>query len=173
LGGDHAKQLVRAGDRAADLSNNLRNLVSLFGTTYGSGDGSTTFNLPDKTGRVSTMQEAPATRLTSSYFGGNSTVPGAVGGGGSQTLTLAQLPTGITSSGSNSISVTSTVDGIPYGAFINSTSSAGNTLPQTSSIGQIASTGINSIGVTSTNTSESAHRTVQPTIVCNYIIRIL
>jgi hypothetical protein len=80
-------------------------LFSLFGTTYGSGDGSTTFNLPDKTGRVSAMMEAAATRLTSTYFGGNSTVLGAVGGAENQTLTLAQLPTGITASGSNSISV--------------------------------------------------------------------
>ena len=28
-------------------------LFSLFSTTYGSGDGSTTFNLPDKRGRIS------------------------------------------------------------------------------------------------------------------------
>jgi microcystin-dependent protein len=148
-------------------------LFSLFGTTYGAGDGSTTFNLPDKTGRVSAMIEASATRLTSTYFGGNSTALGAVGGGESTTLTLAQLPTGITSFGSNSISVSSTVGGIPYGAFINSTSGAGNTFPQTNTVGQIASTGTNSISVSSTNTSGSAHRTVQPTVVCNYIIRIL
>jgi microcystin-dependent protein len=148
-------------------------LFSLFGTAYGSGDGSTTFNLPDKAGRVSAMQEQSSIRLTSTYFGGNSTALGAVGGGESQALTLAQLPTGITSFGSNSISVLSTVGGIPYGAFINSTSGAGNTFPQTNTIGQVASTGINSIVVTSTNTSGSAHRTVQPTIVCNYIIRIL
>jgi microcystin-dependent protein len=119
------------------------------------------------------MIEASATRLTSTYFGGNSTALGAVGGGESTTLTLAQLPTGITSFGSNSISVSSTVGGIPYGAFINSTSGAGNTFPQTNTVGQIASTGTNSISVSSTNTSGSAHRTVQPTVVCNYIIRIL
>ena len=54
-------------------------LFSIMGTTYGSGDGSTTFNLPDKTGRVSAMQEATPTRLTSSYFGGNSAALGATG----------------------------------------------------------------------------------------------
>jgi Phage Tail Collar Domain/Phage terminase large subunit len=42
-------------------------LFAIMGTTYGSGDGSTTFNLPDKTGRVSAMKEAAATRLTSSF----------------------------------------------------------------------------------------------------------
>ena len=51
-------------------------LFALIGTAYGPGDGSTTFNLPDKTGRVSAMIEASATRLTSTYFGGNSTVLG-------------------------------------------------------------------------------------------------
>lgn len=54
-------------------------LFALVGTTYGVGDGSTTFNVPDLTGRVSAMKEASATRLTSSWFGGNSTVLGATG----------------------------------------------------------------------------------------------
>jgi hypothetical protein len=35
-----------------------------WGTKFGSGDGSITFNVPDKTGRVSAMMEAAATRLT-------------------------------------------------------------------------------------------------------------
>lgn len=43
-------------------------LYSVLGTTYGSGDGSTTFNLPDKRGRVSAaydeMGGSPASRLT-------------------------------------------------------------------------------------------------------------
>src|SRR5215472_5146303 len=52
-------------------------LFALVGTTYGSGDGSTTFYIIDMTGRVGAMKEASATRLTSTYFGGNSTVLGA------------------------------------------------------------------------------------------------
>ena len=44
-------------------------LFSLLGTTYGVGDGSTTFNLPDKTGRVSAMKEGTATRLTTAGSG--------------------------------------------------------------------------------------------------------
>ena len=74
-------------------------LFAGMGTTYGSGDGSTTFNLPDKTGRVSAMQEASESRLTPSFFGGNSTVLGAVGGAESHTLTLGEIPGGITSAG--------------------------------------------------------------------------
>ena len=83
-------------------------LFSLFGTTYGTGDGSTTFNIPDKVGRVSAMLDGGSARISSAYFGGNPAVLGASGGGESQTLTLAQLPTGITSANaSQAISVTS------------------------------------------------------------------
>ena len=46
-------------------------MFALVGTTYGPGDGSTTFNLPDKTGRACVMKEAIAARLTSiGMFGG-------------------------------------------------------------------------------------------------------
>lgn len=44
-------------------------LFSLISTTYGVGNGSTTFNLPDKTGRISAMKEASATRLTTAGGG--------------------------------------------------------------------------------------------------------
>jgi hypothetical protein len=67
-------------------------LFSLIGTTYGSGDGSTTFNLPDKTGRASVMKEASASRLTSTYFGADSTALGSTGGGESKALITANLP---------------------------------------------------------------------------------
>jgi microcystin-dependent protein len=150
-------------------------LFAAMGTTYGTGDGSTTFNLPDKTGRVSAMQEASATRLTSSYFGGNSTTLGATGGAESQTLTLAQLPAGITSSNaSQAISVASTVSDIIQGGLsLNNGSFTTEFTVVNATSGSVTSTGNNSIGVTSNNTSGNAHRTVQPTIVCNYILRII
>jgi microcystin-dependent protein len=154
-------------------------LFSIMGTTYGTGDGSTTFNLPDKTGRVSAMQEATPTRLTSSYFGGNSTALGATGGTESHTLVLGELPTGITS-GNAAQSISVSANNVPYSSTWNglapgiSTGSlnypytfgtisfAGNTL-----------SGTNLISVTSNNTSGNGHRTVQPTIISNYILRII
>lgn len=149
-------------------------LFSLIGTSFGVGDGSTTFNLPDKSGRVSAMTETSASRLTSTYFGGNSTVAGQAGGGESATLTLAQLPTGITSSGSFTSSqnnvVTSNADTGGY-----STGSGGVSQWQAWANGtaqsRISVTG--SLSVTSNNTGGAPHRTIQPTIVCNYIIRII
>jgi microcystin-dependent protein len=158
-------------------------LFAAMGTTYGTGDGSTTFNLPDKTGRVSAMQEASATRLTASYFGGNSTVLGAVGGGESQTLTAAQIPT-INSAGSASVSgIISPSSGgnflVTSGNVVGGTGNmAGGSLFTVFTNAAVTISGVSaslggSSAVSSNNTGGAAHRTVQPTIVCNYIIRII
>jgi hypothetical protein len=63
-----------------------------WGTKFGAGDGSTTFNVPDKTGRVSAMIEATATRLTAGFFVGDSTRLGGTGGGEATQLATANLP---------------------------------------------------------------------------------
>jgi microcystin-dependent protein len=149
-------------------------LFGIVGTTYGVGDGSTTFNVPDLTGRITAMKEASATRLTSTYFGGNSTSLGAVGGGESTTLTLAQLPTGITSSGSNSISVNSTQPTVQNANLgINPGAASATAVWFGGTSGTLTSTGSNSIAVTSNNTSGNPHRTVPPTIILNKILRII
>lgn len=60
-----------------------------------------TIALPDWRGRalaaLDDMGNSAASRLTASYFGAAATVLGAAGGAESQALSLAQLPTGITS----------------------------------------------------------------------------
>src|SRR5579863_1854058 len=102
-------------------------LFALIGTTYGLGDGSTTFNLPDKTGRVSAMMEASASRLTSTFFGGNSTALGAAGGAESQTLTQAQLPvvTPTFSGSTGTVNVSSTSASVVTGGIVASSSTGG------------------------------------------------
>jgi microcystin-dependent protein len=84
---------------------------SLFATTYGSGDGSTTFNVPDCRGRViagrDDMGGSAASRLTSTYYGTSAAAMGAVGGGQSHAIVAGEVPS-LTSSGSNSITVTTT-----------------------------------------------------------------
>jgi microcystin-dependent protein len=150
-------------------------LFSLFGTTYGSGDGSTTFNLPDKTGRVSAMQEATATRLTSTYFGGNSAALGAVGGGESTTLTASQIPA---HSHPNTLSDPGHSHGqnlpVPGGGSAYYESVTGSS---TSTLWNPINTISAATGITINNANNtgggSPHRTVPPTIVCNYIIRII
>lgn len=158
-------------------------LFSLLSTTYGTGDGSTTFNVPDLRGRViagkDDMGSSAASRLTNSGSGLVGTALGAAGGSEIQTLTLAQLPTGITVANvAQAISVTSTVSGIPYNVQRGDISTnygdhygPANTSPVP--LGSITSTGNNSISATSNNTSGAAHSNVQPTIICNYIMRIV
>ncbi len=146
-------------------------LFTMIGTTHGSGDGSTTFNLPDKTGRVSAMKEASATRLTSTYFGGNSVNIGAVGGSESHTLTAAQIPAHTHPSTLNDPGHTHSYTVIVPISVLQPGGSAG------SASSSASTTGSSTTGVTITNAANTggggAHPVVQPTIICNYIMRII
>jgi len=141
-------------------------LFAGMGTTYGPGDGSTTFNLPDKTGRVSAMKEAAATRLTSSYFGGNSTLMGATGGAEKETLLTANLPP-YTPSGSISASGTASIT--PFGPFLGG--SGGVNLMEPGGTSGVAVSA--SFAGTAQGGTSAPVVTVPPTIICNYIIRII
>jgi microcystin-dependent protein len=141
-----------------------------WGTTYGAGDGSTTFNVPDKTERVSVMKAAAASRLTATYFGGNSTVMGATGGSESHTLTAAEIPAH--SHGVNDPGHTHT---LTNGSYVTKPYVSGSDFNGGSAFGfSAASVNNATTGITiQNNTGGGAHAIVQPTIVCNYIIRII
>ena len=69
-------------------------LFTALSTTYGSGDGSTTFNIPDMRGRaiagVDNMGGTAASRLTSTVLSASNTL-GATGGTQTHILTTAEL----------------------------------------------------------------------------------
>lgn len=135
-------------------------LFALIGTTYGTGDGSTTFNLPDKRSRVSVGHDA-FNVITSSF-----TNLGATGGSVSQTLTKDNLP---------NISGSFTMHGGSVATNINSVSGDFKTTLNNTSYrdGGTQNTGANSVGNVSLNIgSGTAHNNLQPYIVCNYIIRV-
>jgi microcystin-dependent protein len=67
-------------DGSAVSRTTYADLFTAIGTTYGAGDGSTTFNLPDLGGRVVAGKEATATRLTAALAGFNGNTLGAAGG---------------------------------------------------------------------------------------------
>jgi microcystin-dependent protein len=72
-------------------------LFALIGTTYGAGDGSTTFALPDLSGRLLACREgmdgAPTPgRITTAGSGIDGTALGATGGAETVTLATSQLP---------------------------------------------------------------------------------
>lgn len=156
---------------------------ALVSTTYGTGDGSTTFNVPDMRGRIvagkDDMGGSAASRLTSTYFGTSAASLGAVGGAENRTLAANQIPTLTGISGTNSISVTST--NYLLGNTTTNTGSAqgGGTQLTASDSGSGAiiirqpSSGSNVITVGYTNASQADVTTIQPTLVLNKILRII
>jgi microcystin-dependent protein len=149
-------------------------LFSLIAVTYGAGDGSTTFNVPDLTGRVVAMKEAAPNRLSTTYFGANSSAMGATGGIDNITIGTANLPP-YTPSGSVSSSVASSA------TQVQSTTNGGTGSFGTSSLAGTAQNmaGILGISISSSFTgspqggTSTPLRTVQPTIILNKIMRVI
>lgn len=73
-------------DGSAVSRSTYSGLFSAIGTTYGSGDGSTTFNVPDLRGRTPVGVDGAAGRLNANDALGNS------GGAQTHTLTTAEMP---------------------------------------------------------------------------------
>ena len=132
-------------------------LFSAIGTTYGSGDGSTTFTLPDLRGRVVAGQDdmgsTSANRLTNQTGGLDGDTLGATGGSETHTLTEAQLPAHSHSLGENSRAQLGNDNGVGY-------------------TGKWSSGAHSNITYSTQDTgSDAAHNNVQPTIILNYIIK--
>lgn len=150
-------------------------LFSLFGTAYGSGDGSTTFNVPDLRGRVvagkDDMGGSAASRLTSGYFGASGSTLGNTGGAESHTLTTAQLP-----AHNHPISITDSRSWtFPWTRWgFATTGSVGGSGNDYNNSGTTTVSASGSISASSTNTgSDQAHKIVQPTIIGNKILRLI
>lgn len=134
-------------------------LYLAIGTTYGAGNGSTTFNVPDYRGRVAAgkdnMGGASANRLTAPF---NGDILGAAGGLEYHVLTEFEMPThdhgGVT--GNNSSNVLAPVSGAvnPLNA------AAGAVISSQSHTHTISPDG-----------GGGAHPNVQPTIISNKIIK--
>jgi microcystin-dependent protein len=149
---------------------------AMVGTTYGAGDGSTTFNVIDKRGRVSAgkddMGGSAASRLTATYFGTSAAALGAAGGAESLTIAQANVPNynlslaGLTVSGS--VPVNGRVNGIGSTNEFLCSDGAGGGVTQTPSIVGGTVGGTLPIGGSGTPASK-----VQPTIIVNYLLRVL
>ena len=127
-------------------------LFSAVSTTYGIGDGSTTFNLPDMRGRVAAgadnMGGSAAGRLTSTTMSPDGNTLGATGGTQTHTLITAEMP-------SHTHALSDPYPGVNTGGSWQQNGGAYG-----GPIGTIGSTG-----------GGGAHLNVQPTLVLNYIIK--
>lgn len=139
-------------------------LFAVISTTYGVGDNSTTFNLPDLRGRVVAGQDdmggSSANRLTGLTDGVDGDTLAAAGGLESTTLTIAQMPAhdhgGATgSAGAHTDAVTA---GSNAGAGSDRLVPASNSTP-------------NHTHTISSQGGGGAHNNVQPTLILNYIIK--
>lgn len=153
-------------------------LFTAIGETFGSGNGVTTFNLPDCRGRASVgkddMGGTSANRLTGLSGGVNGDTLGATGGSESHALATAELAThthsaGTLSAASNGDHAHTWGSSNPLDAGSGGSSSAasGSSAYSTSTTGAHTHT---ITGSTASAGSGTAHNNVQPSIVLNKII---
>ena len=137
------------------------NLFTVIGITYGAGDGSTTFNLPDLRGRavhgLDNMGGTAAGRLTGVTGSVAGTTLGAVGGEETHLLALAEMP-----SHSHPVSAYEW----PYVP-----SSGGGNLCYTRNSNAVNGSQPVVPGGGVTAGSGAVHNNVPPTIVLNYLIK--
>jgi len=147
-------------------------LFSVIGTRFGSGDGSTTFNLPDLRGRVlagaDSMGGTAAGRLSAATMTGAGTY-GGVGGVETVAISQAQLPS-YTLSGGSASSHTHTY--LRFSGLTSAQSGSGVT-GLWAGQADVATSGAVVSGITiPSGGSGAAHSNVQPTMALNKIIKV-
>lgn len=145
-------------------------LFAAIGTTYGAGDGSTTFALPDLRGRAvagkDDMGGTSANRLTGLTDGVNGDILGGSGGLETQTLTTSQMP----AHGHRIWGTTDPSDANTRGLSSSSTRAvAGST--GGGGLGYITNIPNGGQQVLENTGGGGAHNNVQPTFILNYIIK--
>jgi microcystin-dependent protein len=156
-------------------------LFTMVSTTFGVGDGSTTFNLPDLRGRVvagkDDMGGSSANRLTNADDGLNGDTLGATGGGETQTLVTGNLPA-YTPAGS--VSITGLAQKTRQFSPSGFTSSEDTSLSTGSNTGNLVNpngqpfvSGTATFTGTAQGGTSTAFGIIQPTIILNKIMRII
>lgn len=146
-------------------------LFAVIGTTFGSGDGSTTFGVPQTIGKtIVTVDQA------SSVIPGFTTV-GATGGAASQVIAQSQLPNvaiAVSVSGTVSGSVTSNRSDICIGLSIPGLQGGGAAQPVPASTGAVTSNGSMSGTMTGSTAGLGSNvplPNIQPSLALIYIIK--
>jgi len=148
-------------------------LFQAIGTTWGIGDGVTTFNIPDFRGRIpvgrDNMGGVAAGRMTLAN-GFDGTVLGNVGGEQVHTLTSTEMPShthtaSVTDPGhTHGLNMYNGAGGVTYPTYQTGVSTVNTTYINTATTG---------ISVSNSNTGGgTAHNIVQPSGIVNYLIKI-
>lgn len=123
-------------------------LFAVLSTTYGVGDGSTTFNLPDMRGRVPLGQDDMGGSSANVVTAAAADTLGSTGGAETHTLSTGEMPAHT------------------HNITLESSNTLGNYQPHRSGY-----TGTTYTQDTSSTGSSSAHNNMQPYITLNYIIK--
>lgn len=142
------------------------------GITFGSGDGITTFNVPDLRGRTIAGVDGGANRLTTATM--NSQALGGIGGVETRTLITANLPAYTPGGSIGNGSITLTVSGSSAigGTTGVSVSGAGVAAAGGTTNTILASQGSSTFTGSAQGGTSTAFGIVQPTIELNYIMRV-
>lgn len=163
------------GQQIGRFSNGVA-LFAAIGTAYGVGDGSLTFNVPNIAGRV--IAGSGGAGVLDATGGMNGTGIGSTGGVQVKALISSDVPAGVPSSATNSITVgapkniagtTGSISSQP------SPSTGGNPVPASTASDWAATNsfnGTNNISVVSTNAGQTSVKIIQPTIVLTAIIKL-
>ena len=184
-------------DASAVSRTTYADLFATIGTTFGVGDGSTTFNLPDLRGRVPVGKDdmnntvgtggGAASRVTSAGSGVDGATLAASGGAQTHTLITAEIPvhnhtltdpghTHTVTDPTHTHNLLDVSSAAGAGNYISPSGTVASAYTAKGSMVQASSTGItnvsNTTGITLANTgSGSAHYNMQPSLILNYIIR--
>jgi len=150
-------------------------LFSAIGTTYGSGDGTSTFNLPDLRGRVVAGRDDMATPSAARLSNISSTVVGASGGSQSHALTTGELASHAHTATTDAAGIHQHFGavGLSYGgSWIGGAGFEDGQGAPDWQAGIMATAGEHTHTLTTATTgSGAAHNNIQPTMIMNKIIR--
>lgn len=139
-------------------------LFSVIGTTYGAGDGSTTFNLPDARGRTA-IGAGAGSGLTNRVLAAT---------GGAETHTLTQAETPLKSHGHGVTDPGHSHSGANYSLASGGSSQFIGYIAGDQPSSGAANTTNNTTGITIANASDAtaaAHNIMQPWLALNYVIK--